>query len=181
MNRGGSGASRGNAAQPGIFPDTFEAWSKFSQFLFPYRPLQVSLFSRSASIHVVQSVIQPRTTGQLKRLRRRCPWRSGSFMSTGSRPSLSPGKFDGSRRRQSVEPRRPLQGVASLEPRICCSRGDTERQVGAGSCCLLQRKSQAGKVIGSRVLQAMRWGDGGDIRGCGRAVFAAPPRDVAHN
>jgi len=81
-------------------------------------------------------------------------------MSTGSRPSLSPGKFDGSRRRQSVEPRRPLQGVASLEPRICCSRGDTERQVGAGSCCLLQRKSQAslkaGKVVGSRVLQMSR-------------------------
>ena len=103
--------------------------AKFSRFLFPSRPLQVSLFSRSATIHVVQSVIQIHHTGQWKRLRRRSPWGNGSSMSNGHPTSLAPGKFDGSRRRQSVGLRRLLQGVACLEPRTCCSRGDTERQV----------------------------------------------------
>lgn len=75
------GSSRGNATARVL--DTF--WQIFRNFSFHLERSRCLCFPRSATIHVVQSVIQLRNTGQLKFLRRRSPWGNGSSMSTAFR------------------------------------------------------------------------------------------------
>jgi hypothetical protein len=146
----------------------------------------VFAFSICDTSMFVNSVIRLRTTGQLKRLRRRSPW---SMVHPCQRPSalaskFSPASLTAPPPTSKCWAKPPTQNVRSLEPRICCSRGDTEGQDVAGSCCLLQlifqpslgcrqgcRELSAANTV---VCMAVMYVEGG------RAGTAAPPGGVAH-
>ena len=95
-------------------------------------------FHNFQHLHLIRSVIQLRTTGQLKQLRRPSPW---GIVHPCQRPSdkLSPNGSTAAADVKVLGQGAQAKACESLEPRIFCSRGGTLRPCVAGCSCLLQR------------------------------------------